>query len=145
MIEKSLLVERAFFFAFEKHRNQLDDDGKSYFWNHVVQVYEILVTLGAGEKILSAALLHDTIEDTDTTYEEVLVEFGQEIANLVHEVTHEGAKDEIGFYFPRLKSHDAIIIKFADRLSNLTRLDSWNPKRKEQYLRKSKFWKSEPI
>ena len=60
------------------------------------------------------------------------------------EVTQEEVeKDQKGYYFPRLKSKEAILIKFADRLSNLSRMSSWNMKRQEQYLRKSKFWNSE--
>ena len=59
------------------------------------------------------------------------------------EVTHEGRKDEIGYYFPRLKTQRGIVLKFADRISNLSRMESWDDNRKNHYLRKSKFWKSE--
>lgn len=138
------IVEKALEFAMEKHRGQVDDDGKPYFHAHVYQVYKILTFLNADETVLAAALLHDTLEDTETTYEELWVEFGHVIADLVMEVTQEGEKDNIGYYFPRLHSQKAVMIKFADRLSNLSRMDAWAPKRREQYLRKSKFWKSEP-
>ena len=56
----------------------------------------------------------------------------------------EGKKDEKGYWFPRLKSKDAIIVKFADRLSNLSRMDVWDEERQQHYLKKSKFWRSEP-
>lgn len=93
--------------------------------------------------VICAAYLHDTLEDTDTTYDELVKEFGPRVAELVYEVTQEGSKDNYGYYFPRLKSKDAILIKFADRASNIARMDAWPESRKEQYLNKSKFWRSE--
>ena len=48
-----------------------------------------------------------------------------------------------GYWSPRLKTKRGIILKFADRLSNLSRIESWDKKRQEHYLKKSKFWKSE--
>ena len=104
----------------------------------------ILHTITEDIDIICAAYLHDTLEDTATTYEELKKEFGQRVADLVLELTHEGKKDEFGYYFPRLKSKDAIIIKFADRLSNLSRMDSWDIGRQAQYVSKSRFWKTHP-
>jgi len=141
MEEDKLL--KAIAFAQEKHRGQLDDSGKDYFEEHCLQVYNILNTVTEDQNLLCAALLHDTYEDTDTTYEEVLQIFGRDIADLVNEVTQEGQKDSKGYYFPRLKTERGILLKFADRLSNLSRMEAWDNKRREQYLRKSKFWKSE--
>lgn len=129
-------------FAFEKHKDQLDDSGKPYFLSHIVQVVSILQEVTDDDTILAAAWLHDTIEDTETTYKELEINFGRKIAELVMEVTHEGKKDAKGYYFPRLKSREAILIKFADRLSNLSRMEPWDEKRKQHYLNKSKFWKS---
>lgn len=134
------LVQRAFQFAFEKHKNQIDDDGLPYVC-HCSMVYNTLRTITDDQEILAAAYLHDTLEDTDTTYDELKDQFGERVANLVLEVTHEGKKDSYGYYFPRLLSRDAVLIKFADRLNNLSRMDSWDDERKAQYLRKSKFWK----
>lgn len=136
-------IKEAYDFAKEKHKDQKDDMGKDYFDAHLVVVYNILKYVTDDENILSAGLLHDTLEDTDTNYNELKEKFGQRIADLVNEVTHEGQKDEGGFYFPRLESKEAILIKFADRLSNLSRMENWGDKRKEHYLKKSKFWRSE--
>ena len=136
------LVERAYDFAKLKHDGQLDDIGLPYF-QHVLQVYSILKSVTADAEILAAALLHDTIEDTNTTLEELTEQFGARVAQLVNEVTHDGQKDQKGYYFPRLQSRDAILIKFADRLSNLSRMQNWDIARQEHYLKKSKFWKSE--
>ena len=135
------IIKKALAFAKKKHENQLDDCGNSYFEAHICQVFNIISLVTSSENVLCASILHDTIEDTDTTFEELSVNFNNEIAELVMELTHEGKKDSIGFYFPRLKSKDAILIKFADRLSNLSRMENWDDKRKTQYLRKSKFWK----
>ena len=128
--------------AKKAHGNQKDDNGLPYFEEHCLQVYRILSSITDDEAILMAGILHDTIEDTELTHEDLKEEFGEEVADLVNEVTHEGQKDEYGFYFPRLKTKKGILIKFADRLSNLSRMQTWSEKRKEHYLKKSKFWKS---
>lgn len=135
-------IHKARTFAYHKHGTQIDDEGKPYRY-HLDQVVRILMQITCDEDTICAAYLHDTLEDTDTTLDELIVNFGLKIASLVHEMTHEGQCDNKGYYFPRLKSHKAILIKFADRLSNLSRMNSWDAKRKEQYLRKSKFWRSE--
>ena len=115
----------------------------SYFENHICQVATIIKQVTKDKEIIAAAYLHDTLEDTKTTYEELKENFGQRVADIVFEMTHEGKKDEKGYWFPRLKSKDAILVKFADRLSNLSRMDVWDEERQQHYLRKSKFWRSE--
>lgn len=136
------LISVARGFAMYKHKDQKDDNGKPYF-DHLHQVAQIVSQVTKDEKIIAAAYLHDTLEDTDTTYTDLLNNFGQEIADLVNEVTHEGKKDEYGYYFPRLHTREAILIKFADRLSNLSRMDAWSEERKKHYLKRSQFWKIE--
>ena len=126
-------------FAIKKHAGQLDDSGKDYFNAHCWQVVDILENITKNEDILCAGFLHDTLEDTETTLEELKREFGDNIANLVHEVTKEDGEN--GSCFPRLKSKEAILIKFADRLSNLSRMDCWNEKKQNWYLKRSRFWK----
>ena len=137
------MIIEAFDFAQEKHKGQLDDEGNDYFDAHIQKVYDILCMITKDEEILCAALLHDTLEDTKTTFEEIKEKFGDKVANLVLEVTQEGKADNKGFYFPRLKSKEAIMIKFADRLSNISRMESWPKERQEHYLKHSKFWRSE--
>lgn len=136
------IVYKAFRKAQELHAGQKDCDGKDYFLTHVLQVYFLVKECAhKDDTLLCAALLHDTIEDTDYTYEQMLEDFGAEIADLVMEVTQEGCKDAYGYYFPRLKSKRGIMLKFADRLSNLSRMSSWPEGRQQQYLKRSKFWK----
>jgi (p)ppGpp synthase/HD superfamily hydrolase len=135
-------TDKARVFSKLKHAGQLDDTGKDYYEAHIQQVHDIVLQVTDNPEILAASLLHDTLEDTNTTYEELVEIFGKRVADLVHELTHEGNKDKKGFYFPRLKSKDAILIKFADRLSNLSRMEKWKYDRQISYINKSKFWKS---
>lgn len=137
------IVIKAWEFAKEKHGDQKDDCGGDYFNEHICMVVEILKEVTWDPSTLACGFLHDTLEDTNTTYEELVENFGQKIADLVNEVTQEGKKDQIGYYFPRLHSLGAIMVKFADRLSNLSRMGAWDEKRKQQYLKKSVFWKKE--
>lgn len=128
-------------FSAVKHQGQKDDEGNDYYMNHLFPVCEALMQLTNDEEIIMAGILHDTLEDTDTTYEELKKEFGQRVADLVNELTHEGKKDNYGYYFPRLKSKEAIMIKLIDRASNISRMENWDEKRKGQYLKKTTFWK----
>jgi (p)ppGpp synthase/HD superfamily hydrolase len=137
------VVGRARDFAKERHGKQVDDCGKPYFESHVEKVAAILNLITDDKNLLAAAYLHDTVEDTQTTYEELSKTFGVDIADLVMEVTHEGSKENGGYYFPRLKSRGGILLKFADRLSNLSRMDAWSEQRKEHYLKKSRFWREQ--
>jgi (p)ppGpp synthase/HD superfamily hydrolase len=143
MILNDTLTFRAGVFAMIKHSGQMDDEGFDYFDSHLKQVYAIVLQVTDDEEVLAACYLHDTLEDTKTTYEELLSNFGKRVADLVMEVTHEGEKDSKGYFFPRLKSKEAILIKFADRMSNISRMRSWSKDRQDHYLKKIKFWKSE--
>jgi guanosine-3',5'-bis(diphosphate) 3'-pyrophosphohydrolase len=83
------LILRAAAFAADKHRNQRrkDADASPYI-NHPIALANVLAQAGIDDTaVLAAALLHDTIEDTDTTTEELLDAFGAQIAGIVCEVT----------------------------------------------------------
>lgn len=135
------LISKAMNFAKKKHAGQLDDEGNDYYDYHLIPVALAVTDFTGDNDIIAAALLHDTLEDTDTTYEELVREFNKKVADLVLELTHEGAKDSYGFYFPRLKSKEAIMIKLVDRASNISRMGSWDDARVKQYLKRTKFWK----
>lgn len=135
-------IIEAYKFAHEKHAGQLDDSGSDYFTAHVAVVGRLLMGITLDPVVIAAGYLHDVLEDTDATLDEIIERFGPEIASLVCEVTHEGSKDT-GYFFPRLKTKKGILIKFADRLSNLSRMESWDEERQAHYLKKSIFWKSE--
>ncbi len=137
------LEDKALDYASKKHKGQLDDRGRPYFFAHVIQVYNVLQDITDDEATLCAGLLHDVIEDTETTYEEILHEFTKEIADLVMEVTHEGTNYK-DYYFPRLQSRKGIMIQFADRLSNMARMREWPGDVQQWFLENSTFWKKEP-
>jgi GTP pyrophosphokinase len=137
------LVDKALELASERHKGQLDDQGRPYFFAHIVQVHSILKDVTDDEEILCAGILHDIIEDTDTSYDDLIREFNKPIADLVKELTQQGDW-ETGYYFPRLKTRKAIMVKFADRLSNLSRMNDWPGDRQEEYLGMSRFWPVEP-
>lgn len=132
---------KAYLFAEKVHFEQIDDCGEDYFEAHILQVVTLVKMVTNDEKTIVTAYLHDTIEDTDVTYDELVAVFSPTIANMVMEVTHDGQKDDYGYYFPRLKTKKCILVKFADRLSNLSRMEGWNSRRQYHYLLKSVFWK----
>ena len=143
-INNTKKIAHAFQIAFNAHRDEkgeptYDDNGENYVISHCMNVLNILKLVTNDIDILCAGILHDTIEDTKITYSDLVKEMGVEVANLVYEVTKEQKED--GGHFPRLKSEKAIILKFADRLSNLSRMQAWDAKKKQWYLNKSKFWK----
>ena len=147
-------INFAYDFAREKHVGQLDDSGGDYFIKHCYYVGQTLEHYTRNINVIMAGYLHDTLEDTNTTFEDLKENFGEEVAKLVYMVTHEGKKDT-GYYFPNLKLgklnngliasqqdlKNAMLIKFTDRLSNLSRMDSWSKNRINHYLKKSQFWK----
>jgi len=143
----NIIVRQAIVFGAEAHAEHLDDAGKDYFLTHCWQVYEIVKILYPEDfELQAAALLHDILEDTDVTYENLVSEFGVDIANLVLEVTHERRADDTGWYFPHLHSIRGIVLKFADRASNLSRMEEvWDAERIEKYIKKSKFWQSDEM
>lgn len=75
------LIVKACNFAAVAHQNQMRKDGKTPYINHPIGVCNILVELGkvTDANVLVAALLHDTVEDTDVTFQDITAEFGQRI------------------------------------------------------------------
>ncbi len=137
----------ALHFAAGKHRDQRRKDSyASPYINHPVQVAELIARAGRVSDLatLQAAILHDTLEDTETTLEELKARFGSEVAGLVKEVTDEkGLRNETRKrlqieHAPNLSSK-AKHIKIADKLSNImavthTPPKGWSKKRRLEYL-----------
>ncbi|MGO3886066.1 MAG: RelA/SpoT family protein [Mycetocola sp.] len=120
------VIEHAYEVAERAHRPQKRQSGEPYI-THPVAVAQILADLGIGAKTLAAALLHDTVEDTDYTLEELRADFGDEIAMLVDGVTKldkvkygDAAQAETVRKMIVAMSKDirVLIIKLADRLHN---------------------------
>lgn len=143
----NMTIRQAIEFGTKAHAEQYDDAGNDYFMAHCWQVYEIVKILYPNDfELQAAALLHDTLEYTDTTYEMLIATFGEDIADLILEVTHERKEDDTGWYFPHLRSIRGVVLKFADRASNLSRMEGvWDAEKIETYIKKSKFWQSEDI
>lgn len=141
------LVLRATVFAAEKHRSQRRKDREaSPYINHPIAVATVLVTTGAvtDPVCLAAALLHDTLEDTRTTPDELESAFDADVRSLVEEVTDDKSlpkhvrKDRQVEYAPR-SSHGAKLIKLADKICNVrdvtdTPPADWSIERRLEYL-----------
>ena len=120
------MVERAYRKAEECHRGQMRKSGEPYI-THPVAVATILAEMGMTTPTLVAALLHDTVEDTDYTLEELTADFGEPIANLVDGVTKldkvrygAAAQSETLRKMLVAMSRDirVLLIKLADRIHN---------------------------
>jgi GTP pyrophosphokinase len=120
------VIERAYSVAEHAHADQKRQSGEPYI-THPVAVAQILADLGIGPKTIAAALLHDTVEDTEYTLEQLQNDFGDEIAMLVDGVTKldkvkygESAQAETVRKMIVAMSKDirVLIIKLADRLHN---------------------------
>lgn len=121
------LIVRALAFASEKHRDQRrkDADASPYI-NHPIALANVLVNEGGIDDplVICAALLHDTVEDTETSFEEIEAHFGREIADVVREVTDDkelpkARRKELQVEHARHASHAARLVKLADKICNL--------------------------
>lgn len=140
-------VIKAADFAAKKHRDQRrkDAEGTPYI-NHPIGVANIIINEGGIDDpiVLQAALLHDTVEDTDTTLDEVEEHFGKTVRDVVDEVTDkkELPKEErkrLQVVLAPKKSHRAKLVKLADKLYNLRDLhrctpQGWTKERAQQYF-----------
>jgi guanosine-3',5'-bis(diphosphate) 3'-pyrophosphohydrolase len=133
-------------FAAFKHREQRRKGVRgSPYINHPLAVASTLAQLGGIDDadVLAAAILHDTIEDTDTTEAELEREFGRAVASIVVEVTDEKTQSKALrkrmqiAHAPHL-SAQAKLVKLADKIVNLrdivARPPSWDLKRKQEYF-----------
>ena len=147
MKESTGLILNAFQFAAEKHRDQRrkGSDAAPYI-NHLIQVAEILWTVGNVRDValLVASILHDTIEDTDATPEEIRAQFGEDILALVLEVTDDRSipqkqRKQLQVETAPYKSPKAKLLKIADKISNVQDIITspprdWSLERKQEYL-----------
>ncbi len=129
------ILLKAMNYAAEKHRNQRRKGDDSPYINHPVRVAYILTSVGNVNNIntIAAALLHDTIEDTDATMDDLRQIFGAAIANIVSEVTDDKslpkrARKEQQILYAAEKSGPAKLVKIADKLDNLRDLQCVSPK-----------------
>ncbi len=150
----TILLLRAAAFAAEKHANQRRKDrARTPYINHPLAVARVLAEEGGvkDSQILAAALLHDTLEDTDTTLRELERGFGKRVASLVAEVTDDKAlpkqvRKQLQIDHAPYKSRAAALIKVADKICNLRDLQRsppnyWTVARRRTY----KQWASKVI
>ena len=139
--DEEMLV-KAYRFAEEAHANQKRASGEPYFI-HPCEVADILIDLGLDAATIAAALLHDVIEDTDATAEDIQREFGDEVLALVSSVTKlekivfkskedENAENFRKIFVAMAKDVRVIIIKLADRLHNMRSLNFLSQERQQR-------------
>jgi RelA/SpoT family (p)ppGpp synthetase len=139
-------LNKAYNFAMQAHQNQKRDEGVPYII-HPVAVAKILTDLKLDSATITTGLLHDTIEDTNVTYETVKKEFGEEVANLVEGVTKisaledKASGDSKAENFRKLilatsKDIRVLLVKLADRLHNMRTIQF--VKDKDKIIRKAK-------
>ena len=124
------LLDRAIVFAVRAHAGT-ERRGKGFpYIVHPMEAVEIVATMTSDQELLAAAVLHDTVEDTDTTVEQIRTEFGDRIASLVaseSDIVVDGVSEEDSWHarkqaaIDRLAraSHDAKIVALGDKLSNM--------------------------
>lgn len=140
------LFAKALAFAAEKHVNQKRRDGTPYIY-HPLTVANLVKEAGYGIKYQIVAILHDTLEDTDATEEEIQI-FGDDVLHSVKLLTRLPGMDEEKYIEEILNDHMAAVTKNADKIHNLWELafiDSAGQKRSEsaksfgkRYIEKSR-------
>ena len=133
-------------FAAIKHRDQRRlDDVKTPYINHPIGVANILVEAGETDlHLLMAAILHDCVEDTDTTIEEIEDNFGKEVREIVEQVTDDKSLQKLERKRLQIEhasacSPKAKLLKLADKLYNLRDLlkctpEGWTQERSHEYF-----------
>ncbi len=141
------LILQAMHFAADRHRDQRRKDVQaSPYINHPIAVAEILCAVGQVRDVvtIAAGILHDTIEDTETTAADLMARFGAEISAVVEEVTDDKnlSRDDrkrLQIEKAHLKSAHARLVSLADKICNVRDIlehppDGWPLGRKREYV-----------
>lgn len=140
-------IVKAAQFASEKHKSQRRKDAEaSRYINHPLALANVLASEGGidNSDVICAALLHDTIEDTNTTADELTTHFGPKVTSIVLEVTDDKSldkavrKEEQVRHAPHI-SAEAKLVKLADKICNLRDIlasppADWSADRKRAYF-----------
>ena len=134
-------------FAAHKHRDQRRKGSEAPpYINHPIQVAQVLASEGGSTDVavLMAAILHDTIEDTDTTAAELDARFGSRVTAIVQEVTDDKSlrkedRKRLQIAHAAEHSHEARLVKLADKICNLRDMaanppDTWPLARQQAYF-----------
>jgi GTP diphosphokinase / guanosine-3',5'-bis(diphosphate) 3'-diphosphatase len=138
---------QALSFASVKHRNQRRKDAESSpYINHPIAVASVLASEGSveDETLLVAAVLHDTVEDTETTFDELMQRFGAAVAELVRELTDDKSlpkaeRKRLQIEHARSASPGAKQLKIADKICNVRDITvappaDWPVQQRREYL-----------
>ena len=142
------LLVKALDYAANKHRNQRRKNVAAFpYINHPISLVNILCNEVhiTDIRVICSALLHDTVEDTEATAEELVVEFGAEISSIVMEVTDDQSitvkqnRKQLQIEHASSISDQAKLIKLADKISNLRDLTinppaTWSLERRREYF-----------
>lgn len=140
--EQNKLIRKAFDIALDAHKDQRRKTGEPYIY-HPIEVAKIVANeIGLGANSIACALLHDVIEDSDYTYEDLNKIFGKKIADIVNGLTkisvmnHQNISIQSENYRKLLltlsEDFRVILIKIADRLHNMRTLDSMTPEKQKK-------------
>lgn len=140
---KDDLLERALNFATRAHAWQTRKDGETPYITHPVAVSALVAFYGGGTVAQAVALLHDTIEDCDVTYEELKEEFGADVAVAVRELSN--VAEDTSVYNKHVqedkymrafkgKSPEACLVKLCDRIHNIGDWKGMSPDSRISYM-----------
>ena len=134
-------IQEAYDFIMLKHKDQYRKSGEPYY-HHLIEVAYILASLQSGPNTIIAGLLHDVVEDTDVTVEDIKKRWGEEVSKIVDSLTkiqrlklskitseEFEAEDHRKIFIGMAKDIRVILIKLADRLHNLRTLGALSPDR----------------
>lgn len=137
------MIENAYNYAKSKHEGQFRKSGEPYI-HHPIEVAYILASLQSGPATIASGLLHDVVEDTDATIEDIETRFGEDVAKIVDSLTKIQrmklskmtaedfeAEDHRKIFLGMARDVRVIIVKLADRLHNLRTLDSLSKERQK--------------
>ena len=143
------MIEDAYLLAKEKHDGVFRKSGEPYI-QHPIEVAYILAQLEAGPATIASGLLHDTVEDTDLTVDEIRKRFGDDVALIVDSLTKIQrmklskrkeidfeAEDHRKIFLGMARDVRVILVKLADRLHNLRTLDALSPERQKAIAQES--------
>jgi GTP pyrophosphokinase len=147
--EDRALIKRAYQYADDKHAGILRKSGEPYI-HHLIEVAFILASLQGGPHTIAAGFLHDVVEDTNVTVEDLKQSFNEDIASLVESLTNIqrlklshrkpedfAAEDHRKIFLGMARDIRVIIIKLADRLHNMRTLQSLSPTRQKVLSKES--------
>ncbi len=140
--EQNKVIRKAFDIALDAHKDQRRKSGEPYIY-HPIEVAKIVANeIGLGATSIACALLHDVIEDSEYTYEDIKKIFGEKIANIVNGLTkisvmnHQNISIQSENYRKLLltlsEDFRVILIKIADRLHNMRTLESMAPDKQKK-------------